>query len=208
MISNFQVLPRDLPATACPDPIAGGTSDETLIQRIAAGNKLAMQVLYTRHHVRVFRFAVRIVHDDALAEDVVNEVFLKVWRKAGTFAGRSQVSTWLLAITRHKAWEVARRRSTDRLDDQAYKAVADASDDPETRTYKKQQGALLFDCLSDLPPQQREIIDLVYYHEKSIDEAAAILRVPRNTVKTRMFYARKRLAQLLASKGVHAARAH
>src|SRR6266568_1871727 len=105
--------------SARPGSVARDTSDEIIIKRIAARDKLAMHLLYTRHHVRVFRFAVRIVHDDALAEDLVNEVFLEVWRKAGTFAGRSQVSTWLLAITRHNAYEIARRRSTDRLDDDA-----------------------------------------------------------------------------------------
>jgi RNA polymerase sigma-70 factor, ECF subfamily len=212
VISNIQVLPHEpsalRPATAGPGPVATETSDERLIERIAAGNRLAMHLLYARHHVRIFRFAIRIVHDEGLAEDVVNEVFLKVWRKAGTFAGRSQVSTWLLAITRHKAWEIARRRSTDRLDDDAYEGVADTSDSPESSVCKKQNGSILLDCLSNLPPRQREIIDLVYYHEKSIDEAAAILGVPRNTVKTRMFYARRRLAQLLATKGVHAARTH
>lgn len=165
-----------------------------------------MHALYTRHHVRVFRFALRIVRDDALAEDVVSEVFLEVWRKAGTFAGRSQVSTWLLAITRHKAYDVARRRSTGRLDDGEYEAVADPSDDPEISMCKKQNGSILFDCLSNLPPHHREIIDLVYYHERSIAEAAAILCVPPNTVKTRMFYARQRLAHLLAANGIRSGR--
>jgi RNA polymerase sigma-70 factor (ECF subfamily) len=91
------------------------------------------------------------------------------------------------------------------LDDDVYESIEDTSDGPEASVQKRQNGEILFDCLSNLPPHQREIIDLVYYHETSIDDAAAILRVPRNTVKTRMFYARHRLAQLLAAKGVHAA---
>src|SRR5213079_3084984 len=74
------------------------TPDEMLIGRIAAGDRLAMQVLYARYHIRVFRFVVRLVRDEATAEDVISEVFLDVWRQAGRFEGRSTVSTWLLAI--------------------------------------------------------------------------------------------------------------
>ncbi|MFL6798720.1 MAG: sigma-70 family RNA polymerase sigma factor [Xanthobacteraceae bacterium] len=181
-------------------------SDVSLIRDIARGEKWAMHAFYTRHNLRVFRFALRILHDDALAEDTVSEVFLNVWRKAGNFSGRSQVSTWLLAITRHKAHEIARRRLAEPLNDEEYEAVADTSDDPETSMCKKQNGSILFACLSKLSAHHREIIDLVYYHEKSIDEAAAILCVPRNTVKTRMFYARQRLAHLLSGKVVLTAR--
>jgi len=79
------------------------TPDEVLIGRIANGDRLAMQVLYARYHVRVFRFVVRLVRDEATAEDVISEVFLDVWRQAGRFEARSTVSTWLLAIARFKA---------------------------------------------------------------------------------------------------------
>ena len=79
------------------------TSDEVLIGRIANGDRLAMQVLYARHHVRVFRFVVRLVRDETTAEDLISEVFLDVWRQAGRFEGRSAVSTWMLAIARFKA---------------------------------------------------------------------------------------------------------
>ena len=74
------------------------TPDEVLIGRIANGDRLAMQVLYARYHVRVFRFVVRLVRDEATAEDMISEVFLDLWRQAGRFEGRSTVSTWLLAI--------------------------------------------------------------------------------------------------------------
>ena len=72
------------------------TSDEVLIGRIANGDRIAMQVLFARHHVRVFRFVLRLVRNDATAEDLISEVFLDVWRQAGKFEGRSAVSTWLL----------------------------------------------------------------------------------------------------------------
>src|SRR5947208_17138825 len=79
------------------------TSDEALIGRIAAGDKLAMQVLFARHHVRVYRFVLRLVGEPSRAEDLISDVFLDVWRQADRFEARSQVSTWLLAIARYKA---------------------------------------------------------------------------------------------------------
>ena len=86
------------------------TSDEALIGRIAAGDKLAMQVLFARHHVRVYRFVLRLVGDASRAEDLINDVFLDVWRTADKFEARSQVSTWLLAIARYKALSALRKR--------------------------------------------------------------------------------------------------
>ena len=82
---------------------AQATSDEMLLESIAAGEKAAMHVLYARHNVRVYRFILRIIGDTSVAEDLVSQVFLDVWRTAGQFEGRSQVSTWMLAIARFKA---------------------------------------------------------------------------------------------------------
>ena len=86
-----------------------------------------MRLLYARHSVRIFRFAMRIVSDESVAEDVVNEVFLDVWRKAGGFEGRSQVSTWLLAITRFKALAMGRRRPLEPLDDEVCETIEDGA---------------------------------------------------------------------------------
>src|SRR5258708_30724886 len=91
------------------------TSDQVLVGLIAQGDKDAMQVLFGRHNVRVFRFLTRFVDSEATAEDLVSEVFIEVWRNAGQFEARSQVSTSLLAIARHKSLSAPRRRSTDRL---------------------------------------------------------------------------------------------
>ena len=99
------------------------TSDEVLIGRIANGDRLAMQVLYVRHHVRVFRFVVRLVRDETKAEDLISEVFLDVWRQAGRFEGRSAVSTWMLAIARFKAFSALRRRPDEGLDEATAGAI-------------------------------------------------------------------------------------
>lgn len=182
--------------------VTQAVSDETLIARIAQGDRLAMRVLYGRHHVRVYRFGVRILRDEQVAEELIGEVFLDVWRQAGKFEGRSAVSTWLLAITRFKALSKLRRRKDCELDEEAVNAIEDLSDNPETVVQKKDTSKALRDCMMALSPEHREIVDLVYYHEKSVEEAAEIIGIPENTVKTRLFYARKKLAELLKAAGV------
>ena len=178
------------------------TSDEVLIGRIANGDRLAMQVLYARYHVRVFRFVVRMVRDDSTAEDLISEVFLDVWRQTGRFEGRSTVSTWLLAIARFKALSALRRRPDEELDEETASAIEDPADDPGTALEKRDKSAIIRKCLMGLSAEHREVVDLVYYHEKSVEEVAEIVGIPENTVKTRMYYARKRLAELLKSEGL------
>ena len=176
--------------------------DETLVGRIAGGDRLAMELLYARHHVRVYRFILRLVRNEATAEDLVSEVFLDVWRQAGRFEGRSAVSTWLLAIARFKALSALRRRKAVELDEETAAAIEDPSDDPALALEKKDRSAVLRQCLSSLSPEHREVVDLVYYHEKSVEEVAEIVGIPEGTVKTRMFHARKKLGELLATRGV------
>jgi len=178
--------------------LVGATGDEALIAAIAAGDRAAMRILYNRHRVRIFRFAVRLVDDVTSAEDVVSETFFEVWRQADRFEGRSSVSTWIMSIARFKALSVRRRRLEIELDDKVAETVADQHSSPEQILLETDRCAQLRACLSQLSPDHREIIDLVYYHDKTIEEVAEIVGVPKNTVKTRMFYARRRLAQLLA----------
>jgi RNA polymerase sigma-70 factor (ECF subfamily) len=178
------------------------SSDEVLISRIANGDRLAMQVLFARHHVRVYRFVLRLVRNEATAEDLISEVFLDVWRQAAKFEGRSAVSTWMLSIARFKALSALRRKPEYELDEETAEAIEDHSDDPEVTLAKKDKGALLREALSALSAEHREVIDLVYYHEKSVEEVAEIVGIPEATVKTRMFYARKKLGELLKAAGV------
>jgi len=180
---------------------AQATSDEMLLESIAAGEKAAMHVLYARHNVRVYRFILRIIGDTSVAEDLVSQVFLDVWRTAGQFEGRSQVSTWMLAIARFKALTALRNRRHEDIDQEEVLQIADAGDTPETAMDRSQTALTLRDAISQLSPAHREIIDLVYYHEKSVEEVGQIIGIPQATVKTRMFYARKHLAELLREAG-------
>ena len=121
---------------AAPSSLDERASDELLIRRIAGADKLAMRVLFARHHVRTYRFNVRLVKDPALAEDLISEVFLDVWRQAKRFEARSAVSTWLLAIARNKAITAIRRRKEDELDERTAAAIEDPADNPEVAMAK------------------------------------------------------------------------
>ncbi len=185
------------PATATPAEL-----DQALLREIARGNQLAMRTLFMRHQVRVYRFIRRFVRDRGLAEDVVSEVFFAVWRQADRFKGRSTVSTWLLSIARHKALTAIKRQPVEQFDSEAVADIADPALNAEATVDDKDSGAILRRCLDALSPEHGEMIDLVYYQQKSIKEIAELLGIPANTVKTRMFYARKRLAALLEAAGV------
>ena len=176
--------------------------EHKLLQEIAGGDSLALQKLFARHSVRVFRFVVRVVRNDALAEEIVNEVFVDVWRHAGRYEGRSAPLTWILAIAHNKARSALRKRTEDSLDEDKAGEIADESDNPEVIAQKGDIGVVLRQCLQKLTREHREIIDLVYYHERSVEEASEILGIPEGTVKTRMFHARKKLSELLKNAGI------
>ena len=173
-------------------------SDESLIRRIAAGDQLAMRTLFARHRIPLYRWLLRIVRDETTAEDLLSDVFLDVWRQAASFQGRASVSTWLLAIARYKALSARRARVDAQLDERIASTVADPADDPEAALQEKNRSKMLRDSLACLSPEHGEVIDLVYYHGKSVKEVADIIGVGEATVKTRMFYARRKLASLVA----------
>jgi RNA polymerase sigma-70 factor, ECF subfamily len=176
--------------------------DPQLLARVARGDRLAMQALFARHRLRVFRFILRFLRDEARAEDALAETFVDVWRQAGAFEGRSSVSTWILSIARFKALSIARMRQDAPLDEDYAAGLADEADDPEVEMAKSDKAALLRACLQKLSPEHREIVDLVYYHEASVEEAATIIGIPPATVKTRLFYARQKLSEICKRAGV------
>ena len=177
-------------------------SDEVLIARIAKCDRLAMEELYGRYRVPVYRFVLRMVRNPTTAEDLDSDVFLDVWRQAGTFEGRSAVSTWIFSIARFKALNALQRRPMEELDDEKAGAIEDQADDPEIALAKKDKAAVLRACLLKLSAEHREIVNLVYYQHKSVEDVAGIVGIPEATVKTRMFYARKKLSELLTEQGI------
>lgn len=177
----------------------GAVSDEVLIGRIASGDQSAMRTLFARHRIPLYRWLLRIVRDETTAEDLLSDVFLDVWRQAASFQGRASVSTWLLAIARYKALSARRARVDAQLDERIASTIVDPADNPEAALQEKNRSEVLRDSLAILSPEQGEVIDLVYYHGKSVKEVAEIVGVGEATVKTRMFYARRKLASLVAA---------
>lgn len=182
-------------------PTAAQQSDRELVERVAKGDRAAVRLLFMRHHARVYRFAARQTGSEMMADDIANEVFLELWRQAPAFEGRSEVSTWLLGIARFKALSMLRKKREVEIDEEAAAAVPDTADSPEIAVMKDDKATALRRMVNALPEEHRTVIDLAYYHAKSVTEIAEVLSIPVATVKTRMFYARKKLGEALQAAG-------
>lgn len=180
---------------------AATETDRALVDRVAKGDRAAVRLLFMRHHARVYRFVARQTGSEMMADDIANEVFLELWRQAPGFEGRSEVSTWLLGIARFKALSVLRKKKEQWIDDDDAAQVPDSADTPEVVTMKQDKGAALRGFVDALPEEHRTVIDLAYYHGQSVTEIGEVLGIPVATVKTRMFYARKKLGEALKAAG-------
>jgi RNA polymerase sigma-70 factor (ECF subfamily) len=194
-------------ARSHPRPLRRGgrdtsAEDAALIRRVAAADRTAMHTLFSKHHVAVYRFVLQRLRDRALAEDVTSDTFLDVWRHAGRFEGRSAVLTWILAIARHKMFAARLNPRSVQLDSDVAGSQEDCANDPDAPLQARDRSTILRRCITRLSAEHREVIDLVYYQEQSMESVATILGIPRNTAKTRVFYARKRLADELQKAGL------
>ena len=177
--------------------------DRTLIRAIAGGDAKALERLFTRNQTRVFRYLVRVVRNEAVAEELLNEVFLGVWQSAARYEGRSEPTTWMLSIAHNKAVSLLRKKREVSGDfEAAANAIEDENDTPEVTAQKTDKSVQMRAAMQGLSSEHREILDLVYYQEQSVSEVAEILAIPEATVKTRMFYARKKLSELLQARGI------
>jgi RNA polymerase sigma-70 factor (ECF subfamily) len=177
--------------------MAEPVSDLEVIKQIANGDKRALETLYNRHSDRAFKFLLRLTANRSAAEDLTHDVFLEVWKSAGRFEARSSVATWVLSIARYKALDARRKQRTFTEQD----LPARAEPTPEVTAMQASSSEYMRECLKNLSQEHREIIDLVYFHEKSVKEVSTILDIPEATVKTRMFYARKKLKEMLLALG-------
>ena len=177
--------------------------DRRQLEKVARGDRQAIGVLYQRHHKRVFHFVRRFVSDFEVAEDLTNDIFIEVWQKAGSYEGTAKVSSWLLGVARYKALsEVRRRKPVHSKSEEILDALEDEADDPEMLSQKRAKGDAIKHCIAKLSPDHRTILELIYYHEKSIEEVSDILDIPKNTVKTRTFHARKQLSAEMTAQGL------
>ncbi len=177
--------------------------ERALLEEIAAGDAKALERLFARAQTRVFRFLMRLVRNQGIAEELLNEVFLSVWQNAHRYEGRSEPMTWILSIAHNKAVSTLRKK-TEVLgvyDEVAANLLAE-EDAPDVTAQKHDKSAKIRACMAQLSADHRTILDLVYYQEQSVAEAAEVLGIPESTVKTRMFYARKKLSELLVERGI------
>jgi RNA polymerase sigma factor (sigma-70 family) len=174
-------------------------SDEAVIALIARSNEQALGELYDRFGRVAYGLALRILRDDALAEDAVQEAFLSAWRRADTFMPeRAKASTWLLTIVHRRAVDLVRREERRRAE--PIEAAGDRpSDGPaEDLVWLRYERERVQAALRQLPDQQREALELAYYGGFTQSELAERLGQPIGTIKSRMFSGLGRLRELLA----------
>jgi RNA polymerase sigma-70 factor (ECF subfamily) len=173
--------------------------DLRLVERVRAGDILAFEELYRLYHKSMTRFVANLVRRPPLIEEVVNDTMMVVWEKAGSFNGASKLSTWMFAIAYRKAMRAARRQDEAVEDRQAERRPA-LNLTPEEEMTQTRAADLLAQAMESLSSDHRIVVNLTYFHEMEYREIATIMNCPVDTVKTRMFHARRHLRRLLGGQ--------
>ncbi|HDL85013.1 MAG TPA: RNA polymerase sigma factor [Candidatus Acetothermia bacterium] len=160
------------------------------LARVARKDEASFQRLYEEFATRIFRYALTLLRDHHLAEEVVQETMITVWSKASTYAGNSRVSTWIFGIARHKAYDIL---NGEKKAGRATESRA-IMDDPAPAIERQER---VHAAMKGLPPDQREIVFLTFYENLSYKAIANLLEIPEGTVKSRMYHAKKKLAEAL-----------
>lgn len=190
------------PGAGRPPPDA---ADEiALIRQVAGGDMTAFETLFRRYYPRLRRFLERMTRRPHLVDEILNDTMLVVWRKAHTFNLRSKLSTWIIGIALRRSLK-ALEHVDDAIDFDPDAVASPAESGPEGNLQRQELRTRLNQALMSLSPEQRTVIELTYYEGCTYREIAAIVGCPIDTVKTRMFYARRRLKSLLADRGEEAA---
>jgi len=169
-----------------------------LVGRVASGDQRAFEELYRCYHPRLWRFLDRVTRRPHLVEEVLNDTLLVVWRKPHTFNGECRLSTWIFAIAFNKAMKALNRRD-DPVEANAAEELASEALGPEGLVIQQQSSARLLDALAGLSIEQRAVVELTYFHGYAYREIAEVMSCPVDTVKTRMFHARRKLKVLLGT---------
>jgi RNA polymerase sigma factor (sigma-70 family) len=186
------------PSSDSSSPAAWREDEAAVLSRIALKDHQAFEVLYRAYYRRLTRFLEQVTRRPQLIDEILDDTMLVVWRKAGTFNGQSQVSTWIFAIAYNKAMKALKRLHVS-LDGSDGDAPSPA-DGPEAALIKRQANLHLQGLLGRLSAEQRAVVELTYYHDCSYKEIARIVGCPAETVKTRMFYARRKLREMLLAQ--------
>lgn len=176
--------------------------EHELFQRITRGDMLAFEAFYKVYYPRLFRFILRMTRNPDSVEELIQETLLVVWQKPDGFNHNSKISTWVFGIAYNKALK-SMSRSMSRSNDVDVDDLADTLGDPTANQAQNQENEdWLNNALAVLSPDQRAVVELTFYYDLPYQEIAKILDCPENTVKTRMFHAKKKL-QVFAETQEH-----
>ena len=181
------------------DALVPAVDEQTLIERIAGKDRAAFEDLYRRYFPRLTRFIERMVRRPQIVGEILNDTMFVVWRKAATYNGQSKVSTWIFSIAYRTALR-AMGRQRDPVEWEAPDLPAPPETEPESSLIQQQDRRILDEALRQLTAEHRAVIELTYMHECACREIAQIVGCPVDTVKTRLFYARRRLKSLLGQR--------
>jgi RNA polymerase sigma factor (sigma-70 family) len=177
--------------------------DVALLDRVARGDLSAFESLFQSYYPRLRRFLGRRARRPQMIDEIVNDTMFIIWRKAGTFDSRSKASTWILGIALRRALKAIERSDrASALDSRELHIAAEPS--PEENLSRTQLRARLDRALRRLSPEHRAVIEMTYFEGYSCHEIATFVGCPVDTVKSRMFYARRRLKVVLAESGENA----
>ncbi len=173
--------------------------DRRLLERVAGGDHEAFEILFHRYRPRISRFAARLTSRRDILDEVVNDTLLVVWQKAAGFRGDSRPSSWIFGIAYRTTLKKLGR--TLRVKEQELSADVDPvdSEEPETLMSRRQSRESIRRALRSLSPEHRAVVELTFFEGLSYPEIARIVGCPHNTVKTRMFHARRRLKRVLSN---------
>ena len=183
---------RDIP----PSP---AREEARLVASVADGDLRAFEELYRLYHRRLTRFVINMIHRPHLAEEVLNDTMLVVWRRADAYDGVTKVSTWIFAIAYRRALS-AMRGLREPIEDKDAETRESLEEGPEQQLGRLQVHNLLVDAMGELSADHRAVVDLTYFHEMDYREIAEIMSCPVDTVKTRMYHARRHLKRVLAGQ--------
>lgn len=173
--------------------------DLQLIARISKGDVSAFEELYRTYHPGMTRFVANLVRRPGMIAEVVNDTMMVVWEKGSSFNGASKLSTWMFAIAYRKAMRALRRLDEAVEDNQSDDRPAlDLT--PEEASTQSRASILLADAMASLSDDHRTVVNLTYFHEMDYREIAGVMGCPVDTVKTRMFHARRHLRRLLGGE--------
>ena len=170
--------------------------ERELLERVKARDVGAFEKLYRIYQPRLARFLINLVKRPQLVEEVLDDTMMVVWQTAESFRGTSKLSTWVFAIAYRKALK-ARSRWPDPVEDDEHDTRASNDPAPDADLELSRVRSALVTAMGSLSPEQRAVVDLTYFHGLGYREIAEILSCPVDTVKTRMFHARRRLRQAL-----------